>query len=215
MIIVGAGGFGREVHEYCLDAGVAVEGFLDDNPDAVSGFPGFPAVLGAVAEADPHRGPYLIAVGDPCLRARWADTLIGRGCALATLVHPTATVARSAVIGPGVVVAPGVVIGACAHLGENVLANVSAAIGHDSRIGAHSVLAPFAAVNGWATIGEEVFLGSQSVVTRGSTIGAGSKLSAGAVATKDCEPGTLLVGNPAKGRVMFPGTPCSGRRERQ
>lgn len=209
MIIVGAGGFGREVYEYALDADGVVEGFLDDNPQALDGFDGFPPVLGTVNDADPRRGPYVIAVGDPCLRARWAGVLASRGCELATLVHPTATVARSAVLGPGVVLAPGVVIGACAHIGANVMANVNAAIGHDSRIGAHSVLAPFVAVNGWATVGEEVFMGSQSVVTIGLSIGAHSKLSAGAVATKDCDPGSLLVGNPAKGRVLYAATPCS------
>jgi sugar O-acyltransferase (sialic acid O-acetyltransferase NeuD family) len=209
VIIVGAGGFGREVYEYALDADGVVEGFLDDNPEALSAFDGFPPVLGAVTDADPRRGPYVIAVGDPCLRARWAEELTAAGCQLATLVHPTATVARSAVLGPGVVVAPGVVIGACARIDANVMANVNAAIGHDSRIGAHSVLAPFVAVNGWATVGEEVFMGSQSVVTLGVKIGAHSKVSAGAVATQDCDPGSLLVGNPAKGRVIYTPEPCA------
>ena len=211
MIVLGAGGFGREVYEYSLDAGVSVTGFLDDNPGALDGFDGFPPVLGPVADIDPRRGPYLIAVGDPCRRARWAADLEAKGCELSTFVHPTATVARSAALAPGVIICPNVVVGACASLATNVMVNVGAAIGHDSRIGAHSVLAPFTAVNGWAQIGDEVFTGSQSVITLGRRVGSHSKISAAAVVTRDCEAGSLLVGNPAKGRVMFPAVPCSGR----
>lgn len=208
MIIVGAGGFGREVFEYALDAGVAVEGFLDDNPNALAGFFGFPAIIGSVECADPDAGHYVVAVGDPCLRARMAGMLGVRGCVLRSLVHPSATVARSASLEPGVVIAPGVVVGACARLGRNVMANVSAAIGHDSRIGAHSVLAPFTAVNGWADIGDEVFIGSQAVITLARRVGPHSKVAAGAVVTRDCEPGSLMVGNPAKGRVIFAPEAC-------
>ncbi len=53
-------------------------------------------------------------------------------------------------------------------------------------------------VVGEIVVGEDVFLGARSFVLPGITIGAGAILGACAVATKDLDPWTIYVGNPAK-----------------
>ena len=45
-------------------------------------------------------------------------------------------------------------------------------------------------------------IGAGAVICPGVTIGAGSMVSAGAVVTRDVAAGTLVVGNPAKGRDL-------------
>jgi acetyltransferase-like isoleucine patch superfamily enzyme len=65
------------------------------------------------------------------------------------------------------------------------------------------VFSPYSVVNGNVQLGESVFLGTHVTITPGIHVGAMSKVSAGAVVTRDVEPGSLVTGNPAKGRVMF------------
>jgi acetyltransferase-like isoleucine patch superfamily enzyme len=65
------------------------------------------------------------------------------------------------------------------------------------------VLSPYAVVNGNVVLEEGVFLGTHATVVPGKRIGAWSKLGAGAVAHGDLDAGTLALGNPARGRVMF------------
>ncbi len=50
----------------------------------------------------------------------------------------------------------------------------------------------------WVTIKEGAIIGSHSCILAGVTIGKGAMVGAGAVVTKDCEPGGVYVGNPAK-----------------
>lgn len=48
------------------------------------------------------------------------------------------------------------------------------------------------------TIGHDVWLGHGAVVLAGVTIGNGAAIGAGAIVTKDVEPYSIVVGNPAK-----------------
>jgi acetyltransferase-like isoleucine patch superfamily enzyme len=81
--------------------------------------------------------------------------------------------------------------------------NTYASAGHDAQLGACAVLSPYAVVNGNVVLEEGVFLGTHATVVPGKRVGAWSKLGAGAVAHGDLEAGSLAMGNPAKGRVMF------------
>lgn len=47
-------------------------------------------------------------------------------------------------------------------------------------------------------IGNDVWIGGNAIILGGVTIGDGSVVGAGAVVTKDVDPLTLVVGNPAK-----------------
>lgn len=48
------------------------------------------------------------------------------------------------------------------------------------------------------TIGSNVYIGMDAIITRGVTIGDCVVIGAGSVVTKDCEPGWVYAGNPAK-----------------
>ncbi len=212
LYIVGAGGFGREVLAYARDVARAaaappfrIAGFLDDNSEALAGKDVGAAVVGSLASITP--GPddrFVIALGEPRLRRQLALALQERGAsatAFVTLVHPTAYVAGE--LAPGCVVAPFAFVGPGASLGAHAVLNTHASAGHDARLGACCVLSPYAVVNGDVTLEEGVFLGTHATVVPGKRVGAWSKLGAGAVAHGDLDAGTLALGNPARGRVMF------------
>jgi sugar O-acyltransferase (sialic acid O-acetyltransferase NeuD family) len=210
VAIVGAGGMGREVLQYCRDAqGVdwphRVVGFIDDRSDALEGFDVSVSVLGGLEDMGRvNVRAFIIAIGAPALRRRVADEVDDLGGTLVSLIHPTAYVAPTAQIGSGVLLCPFTLVAANSTVESNVLANVYSSIGHDAFIGQHCVLSPYSAVTGAVNLGDESLLGTHCTIAPGVTVGRRSKVSAGSTVTRAAEAGSLLVGNPAKGRVMYP-----------
>lgn len=204
LIIVGAGGFGRQVLSYALELGLDVAGFADDDPHALDGTDTELSVLGtteSVADRSDHE--FVVAVGDPAARRRLARAVTEVGGRLRTLVHPSAVVDRTATIETGCIICPFAMVGTSARVGPNVLVNAHATAAHDAVVGADSVLAPYAALNGHVSLGEGVFVGTHASLLPGVSVGAFAKVSAGAVVHTDVESGSLVAGNPAQGRVMF------------
>jgi sugar O-acyltransferase (sialic acid O-acetyltransferase NeuD family) len=184
-----------------------VIGFLDDNPDALAGHPVDVPVLGPLRAIQTGTA-HVIALGEPTMRGPAALATIQHGGHLVSLVHPGATVAPTARLGPGVVVCPYAFVSVEARLGSNVVINVHACVGHDSTIGDNCVVSPYAIVTGAATLAADCFMGTHSTLSPGVRVGRRSKIAAGAVVTRDADPGSLLPGCPAKGRVMFAADPA-------
>ena len=215
LIILGAGGFGREIVEYVRDlqaAGspYAFAGFLDDRADALRKAGSIDPILGTTHDAgsfpDAH---FVIAVGEPATRALLAARLQQVEATLARIIHPTAQVSPSARIGDGTIICPFAFLSTDAVIGRNVAVNVFATIGHDAAVGDDSVISPYSAVLGNAHLEQRCFTGTHASITPGVRIGADSKVAAGSVATLDLPPGSLAAGNPARSRVMFASPPSA------
>jgi sugar O-acyltransferase (sialic acid O-acetyltransferase NeuD family) len=206
LLIVGCGGFGREVLNYAFDTGQPVLGFVTDGPSGRGVPERGVAVLGTIEEVsfDPALDRFVIAVGDAVARRSLAIRVARRDGTLASVIHPTAYVARDASVASGCVICPFAMVATNAKVAENTVINTYASVGHDAEVGAHCVFSPYSVVNGNVQLGESVFLGTHATVTPGCHVGAMSKVSAGAVVARNVEPGSLVSGNPAKGRVMFP-----------
>lgn len=147
----------------------------------------------------------IICIGDAAVRQRVLQEwqALPSKPALSTVIHPTAVVSPSAVLHPGAIIGPFAYIGPMAVIGENTLVNVHASIGHHVTLGRSCVVSPNAAINGRAALSDAVFVGSGAIVAPGQSIGRYSKVANGAIVSKGCDEGFLLVGNPAKGRQMF------------
>lgn len=205
ILIVGAGGFGREVFAYAQDVGIEISGFLDQNTGALNDFDLPVNIVGDIQSFQVSSSQkFIIAIGNTNTRRRIALSIEAQGGKLQTLIHPTAYVPTSAIIEDGCILCPFAMVGVSSHLQKNVVLNAYASVGHDAIVGEHSVFSPYSVVNGNVELGEAVFLGSQAVVTPAKKVGLNSKLSAGAIVSRNIPAGSLVAGNPAKGRVMFP-----------
>jgi sugar O-acyltransferase (sialic acid O-acetyltransferase NeuD family) len=203
ILVVGAGGFGREVVHWARAAwpelSGRIAGFLavDGGGRPVNELP-LP-ILADPATFEPRPGDGLVlAIGIPGVRRRVAETLAARGGAFLTLVHPTAVVAATAVLGPGSVVCPYAIVSDAAVLGRCVLVNYHASLAHDAAADDFAVLSPYATLGGGARVAADVFLGLHATVGPGVSVGAGSKVAANSCALHDVPPRSLVHGVPGK-----------------
>ncbi|QDS96967.1 acetyltransferase [Adhaeretor mobilis] len=215
LVVVGGGALGREVALYAQDmidaeaAGLefdGIAGFLDDSATAADQLSALGVQFDFVEPAQGHVARndcvYIIAVGNAKVRRVLRDGLAGKPH-YANVIHPTAYVASSAVLGQGVIVAPFGFVGANATLQDHVVLNTYASAGHDSLVGRYCVFSPYAVINGNVELGEEVFMGTHATVIPGLTVGKSSSLAAGAVVVRDVQPEFFMMGNPSKGWRMY------------
>lgn len=130
LLIIGAGGHGRVVVEIATACGYDTIAFLDDNA---------PGAIGKLEEIDVYAPRYegvFIAIGNNALRQKLAAQLCGMtGVKLVTLIHPTAYVSPSTVIGQGTVVEPKAVVNTNSRIGQGCIISVGTIIDHDCEIG--------------------------------------------------------------------------------
>ena len=115
------------------------------------------------------------------------------------LVHPTAQFDRaSCKVDRGVVLCAGVIGTVNLIFEAFCMVNLSCTIGHESRIGEACVLNPTVNISGGVTLEKGVLIGTGAQVLQYVRVGAGATVGAGAVVTKNVEPGMTVVGMPAK-----------------
>ena len=184
IMIVGAGGFGREI-VWTIERINAVNptwellGFADDAPELATGTLEGYSLLGPVAQAShDHPGAAVfIAVGDNAVRERISRQL--RGHDFPALIDPSADVAPTAEIGRGAFIGPHAVVSVGAELGAFAIVNARAGVGHDSRIGDFAQVCPGATLSGHTTVGDHALIASNACTVPGVSLGARARIAAG------------------------------------
>lgn len=203
LFIIGAGGFGREVHAWARQhpgCGVQWElaGFLDDNPAALLDCGDFAAVVPLTGHRPAAGTLYLNGIALPELKQKLLPPLVAAGAEFLTFLHPTAKVGERVKLGRGVVLCPGAIVTADASLGDFVVLNLRATVGHDASVGAWTTANAHCDITGFVEVGEGVFMGSRASIIPGRKVGAGAKLAAGAVVFTHVPAGATMFGNPAR-----------------
>lgn len=124
--------------------------------------------------------------------------MVGLDIQLMTLVHPSAYVARDAILGQGVQILANATVCTHARLGDGVIVNTGASVDHDGVIGAGTHIGPGAKLAGEVIVGARAFVATGAVVLPRIVIGDDAVVGAGAVVTRNVAPNTTVVGNPAK-----------------
>ena len=208
IVIVGGGGFGREVHDWLMDINenrggtspsFRVKGFLDHNQMCLDGFQG---VAGVIGNPDDYKicdnDRFVVAIGGIGVRKKIIGDLKEKGAKFFSIFHPTAIISKTAVLGEGVIICPFGLVNSNARLGDFVILNIFASVAHDVQVGAHSVLCPYATINGFAKLDEDVFMATRATVIPAVSVGKGAIISANSVAMRDVPPGSIIFGVPGK-----------------
>lgn len=202
LVIAGAGAFGRELMCWADMAVGATWGsmaWVDDDPQALDGFDYPLPWLGSFADYQPAAGDLcVVSAGTTATKQRLVAGLKSRGACFATLVHPSAIVARTAKLGEGCVICPLAFISADAKLGEFVIVNGLSSVGHDVVLGAYSTLSAHVDLTGHVVVGEGAFFGTGAKVIPKMKIGSHAVIGAGAAVMRTVPDGATVFTMPAK-----------------
>lgn len=201
LVILGAGGHARALVELLRAlGGWRVAAVLDANPAA-------PPVLGEPVRGDESLAAGLfaagvrqavVAIGHNAARLAAAERLRRLGFGFPVLVHPSAVLAGSALLGEGTVVLPRVVLGAQARVGAFGILNSGCIVEHDALLAEGVHVGPGAVLPGHATVGARTLLGAGSCAVVGARIGADVVVGAGAAVVQQVPEGATVAGVPAR-----------------
>lgn len=199
IVIVGAGGMGREALAWVRDSYPHGEvlGYLDDGipvGDPVCDL----AVLGATDWITDQDIAAVIAIGSPARREQVVARLEHAGVPLLTVVHPTAYIGPGVVLGAGTIVCPNVTLTRDVRVGVSAILNYGCQVGHDSAIGDFALIAPGVALAGNVTVGDGAWVGIGASVIEGVTVGAWSTIGAGSAVIRNVPGGATAVGVPCR-----------------
>jgi sugar O-acyltransferase (sialic acid O-acetyltransferase NeuD family) len=203
-VLVGAGGFGREVicwAEHASAAGTIpkVSAYLDDNPNALDARQYGIARLGGIWKYKPKaEDVFLLGVGDHNLKKKIVTHIASQGGQFASLIHPTAVIARTARIGAGAIVCPFALVSADAVVGDFVTINTMSSIGHDVEMGDYCTLSSHVDITAAVKVGAGVFFGSGARVMPQVAIDAEARIGAGAVVLRSVARGVTVFAQPAR-----------------
>lgn len=203
IVIVGAGGFGRELLQWIKDINKVtptweILGFIDDNLNALNGVEIDYGVIGTIKDWVPKGDEeFALAFGSPELKRKIVSILKEKGAKFATIIHPTALLSEFAHYGEGFIMFPYSKLSCNSTVGEFVTL-LSTPIGHDNVIGDYTVISGGCNIVRNVKIGKDVFIAAGVAVAQDVEIGDGAYLGLGSVVLKDVKPGATVFGNPAR-----------------
>jgi sugar O-acyltransferase (sialic acid O-acetyltransferase NeuD family) len=206
LLILGAGGFGRETAEAVRALNAErprwdLLGFLDDDPSLrgreMDGLP----VLGPLAGLERFGDASLVvSVGNPDnygARKRIVERLGLPPSRYTTIVHPAAVIPPSAHLDVGTVVLATAVATTGIRVGAHVVVMPGVVLTHDCRVDDYATLAAGVRLAGGVQVREGAYLGAGVLVREHRTVGPWALVGMGAVVTKDVPAGEVWAGVPA------------------
>ncbi len=203
IVIIGAGGFGREVAWLIEDINKVnnewnIVGFVDDNKSIqgteINGY----KVVGDIDWLKEQELCVVNAIGDPIIKKKVMEKLAGSKNHYPVLIHPSVINSGSVNFGEGSIVCAGNIITVNIEIGKHVIINLDCTIGHDANIGDYSTVLPSVNISGFVKTEECVSVGTGSAIIQGVNIGRNTVVGAGAVVVKDLPANCTAVGAPAK-----------------
>jgi sugar O-acyltransferase (sialic acid O-acetyltransferase NeuD family) len=205
IVVIGAGGFAREVMDI-IDAINAVSptfepcGYLVEEAYFTLGarINGLP-MLGTL-EWLRNRDDVLAVggIGAPEVRRRMMSEAEALGIRFATLVHPHAVLTRWTTLGVGTVVTAGCILTNGISIGRHAQLNLHCTVGHDAVLDDFATLAPGVHVSGSVRLGEGCYVGTGANIIERKTLGAWSVVGAGSTVVSDVPANSTVVGVPAR-----------------
>lgn len=208
LIIVGAGGFGRELLQWVKDINEIenkwnILGFLDDNPEALQGYACDHEVIGTIKEWRPtDNQEFAMAIANPDIKEIVSERIKSRGGKFVPIIHPSAKIGDFNELGEGLVMYPNSRITVNVKIGDFVTILGNTCIGHDAKIMNYCTLSGSCNITRSVVLNNKVFLACNVNVVPERKIGEGAYVCAGSTVMTNIRSGYKVIGCPAK-KVTF------------
>jgi len=205
LIIVGAGGFGREVAWLIENINEKenqynIMGYVDDNKDIIGKTINGYKVIGDsdyLIEISKKNEIYgVISVQNARVKKIFEKKLID--IHWETLIHPSVIMAATVEIGMGSIITAGNIITTNVFIGKHCLLNLSCTVGHDCILEDYVSVMPGCNLSGFTKLKEGCWIGTGVKVIPSKEIGRNSIIGAGSIVIKNIPDNCTAVGNPAK-----------------
>lgn len=208
LLIIGAGGCGREVLQWVKDINEKeltwnIKGFLDDDMYALDGKKCSVSVIGTTdSYVIKPEDEFICCIGNSAVRKEVVDKMKAKGAVFTSVIHPTAIVADFCTLGDGIILYPFSLISDNAFIGDGCIINMHSTIAHDSTLGEYCTISAHCDVTGMCRLGDRVFMGSCSNMVPMSKIGDDVFICAGSTVMSRVKAGVKVLGTPAR-KVVF------------
>lgn len=205
VLIVGAGGFGREVAEIFKDLNSVsrewdIIGFIDDNASLWGGKINEMPVRGGLDWLVENKKDVgcVVAIGDPESKKAIVEKLERNNITFYNAIHPSVMKSEFITLGKDVIICAGVILTVNISIGDHVCINLNTTVGHDAIIEECCSIMPNATISGNDILGKCSYIGTGATIIHGKKIGDHSTIGAGAVVVNDIPDNVVAVGIPAK-----------------
>lgn len=205
LYIIGAGGFGREVLTIAKDIEPTqdkwrIKGFLNSKEymDAIDDIDTGEYTICESLESHiiSDENVYVFAIADVNVRERMCTELSKKGAEFINLIHPTAYVTNTSVLGNGIIITPLSLVSVNTFIGNHVIIN-GARVGHDAIIKDYCTLGPQSCVLGYCTVEKKVTLGCNACIHPHVRVSEGTIVGMGSVVIRNTPPNSTIFGIPA------------------
>src|SRR6478672_11038479 len=185
IVIIGAGGFGREV-KIIIDAINKISkhynflGFYDDGIEKGKIINNFP-VLGNLSDLNAVQSETAVAlgIGNPQTKSKIVGLLQNPNLWFPTLIHPHTTISDDEIrIGQGSIICAGTIITCNIKIGQFVTLNLLCTVGHDAIIDDYASFMPSVNISGEVHIEEKVYVGTGASIINQLSIGPSTVIGA-------------------------------------
>ena len=204
VVIIGAGGFGREVIEIFKDQNFIkksweILGFIDENSalwgKVINNF----SVLGGLDWFENNREVgCVVAIADPKTKKRIVDLLEKKGVLFYNAIHPSVIMSEFVNLGKDVIICAGSILTVNISICNHIIINLKCTIGHDAIIEDYCSIMPSVSINGENHIGKGVYIGTGATFIQQVSVGEWAIIGAGAVVIDNIPDHVVAVGIPAK-----------------
>jgi sugar O-acyltransferase (sialic acid O-acetyltransferase NeuD family) len=206
IILWGATGQAKVLRECFESQGYNIIAVFDNNLEIDRPFIDIPLFYGERGFESWQQGNgvdgigFCVAIGGDKGKTRLAiqDYLMKKKLVPKIAKHPTAFVADNAKVGDGSQILAHACVCVDVNIGRGCIINTGAIVDHECQIGHGTHICPGVKMAGCVRVGECVMIGTGAIVLPRIQIGDGAVIGAGAVVTKNVDPHTIIMGNPAR-----------------
>lgn len=206
VVIVGAGGFGRETLEIFKDCNKMskrweILGFIDEDERLHGKMINNLPVLGGLQWIRAHNNNEVgcvCAIGTCETRKQVVEKLEAMRVTFYNAIHPSVIIKDFVELGKDVIIQAGSILAVNSKIGDHVHINFHCAIGHDAVLGNYCTVSPMVTINGFNRLDEGVYVGAGAAFIQDVSIGKWTTIGAGAAVVQDIPGNVVAVGVPAK-----------------